>query len=82
MTRARLKQKTSVKIGIFMGLYSFIYSILFIWERSVSFQIILCSGSSILSILFQVFDPGEVLYIYESPAGYGLIILRLTGWIW
>lgn len=30
----------------------------------------------------QVFDPGEVLYVYESPAGYGLIILRLTGWIW
>ncbi|RXG69171.1 Transmembrane protein [Armadillidium vulgare] len=27
------------------------------------------------------FDPGEVLYIYESPAGYGLVGLRGIGWI-
>ncbi|KAH1012053.1 hypothetical protein HUJ04_001296 [Dendroctonus ponderosae] len=27
-----------------------------------------------------VFDPGEVLYLYESPAGYSLITLRLCGW--
>ncbi|RWS10598.1 hypothetical protein B4U79_15302, partial [Dinothrombium tinctorium] len=30
----------------------------------------------------KFFDPGEVLYIYESPAGYGLIALRIVGWIW
>ncbi|CAG9769967.1 unnamed protein product [Ceutorhynchus assimilis] len=28
-----------------------------------------------------VFDPGEVLYLYESPAGYSLIMLRLCAWI-
>ncbi|XP_071541132.1 transmembrane protein 145-like isoform X2 [Panulirus ornatus] len=28
----------------------------------------------------QVFDPGQVLYIYESPAGYGLTVLRLLAW--
>ncbi|XP_017786554.1 PREDICTED: transmembrane protein 145-like [Nicrophorus vespilloides] len=28
----------------------------------------------------KVFDPGEVLYTYESPAGYGLIILRVIAW--
>ncbi|CAH1099536.1 unnamed protein product [Psylliodes chrysocephalus] len=28
----------------------------------------------------KVFDPGEVLYLYESPAGYGLIILRILAW--
>ncbi|EFA08479.2 transmembrane protein 145 isoform X1 [Tribolium castaneum] len=28
----------------------------------------------------NVFDPGEVLYLYESPAGYGLIILRVLAW--
>ncbi|KAL0281143.1 UNVERIFIED_CONTAM: hypothetical protein PYX00_002219 [Menopon gallinae] len=26
------------------------------------------------------FDPGEVLYLYDSPAGYGLIILRIVAW--
>ncbi|XP_023218945.1 transmembrane protein 145-like [Centruroides sculpturatus] len=30
----------------------------------------------------KFFDPGEVLYLYESPAGYGLIALRLLGWAW
>lgn len=63
VTRARLPSKTSLKIGIFMGMYTIIYAALLTWERSV-------------------FDPGEVLYTYESPAGYGLIILRLGGWVW
>ena len=27
-----------------------------------------------------MFDPGEVLYLYESPAGYGLITLRICAW--
>ncbi|KAL3271263.1 hypothetical protein HHI36_021754 [Cryptolaemus montrouzieri] len=27
-----------------------------------------------------VFDPGEVLYLFESPAGYALIILRIIAW--
>lgn len=30
----------------------------------------------------KVFDPGEVLYTYESPPGYGLIALRLIAWVW
>lgn len=30
--------------------------------------------------MFQFFDPGEVLYLYESPAGYGLVILRILAW--
>ncbi|XP_077564970.1 transmembrane protein 145-like isoform X2 [Haemaphysalis longicornis] len=30
----------------------------------------------------QYFDPGEVLYLYESPAGYGIVALRLIGWGW
>ncbi len=29
----------------------------------------------------QFFDPGLVLYIYESPAGYSLLTLRLVGWL-
>lgn len=31
-------------------------------------------------IIFKEFDPGEVLYLYESPAGYGLIVLRICAW--
>ena len=31
---------------------------------------------------FQFFDEGLVLYFYESPPGYGLITMRLIGWLW
>merc|ERR1719192_711666 len=27
------------------------------------------------------FDPGKVLYLYESTFGYGLVILRMVGWL-
>ncbi|XP_022251822.1 transmembrane protein 145-like [Limulus polyphemus] len=63
ITRGRLRSMTSAKIGIFMTLYTVIYSALFIYEK-------------------KVFDPGEVLYIYDSPAGYGLVGMRLVGWSW
>ncbi|KAI8775177.1 transmembrane protein 145, partial [Biomphalaria glabrata] len=29
-----------------------------------------------------MFDPGEVLYYYESPPGYGMITIILIGWLW
>nr|XP_047130393.1 transmembrane protein 145-like isoform X2 [Hydra vulgaris] len=28
------------------------------------------------------FDPGYVLYLYESPAGVGVCILRIIAWVW
>jgi hypothetical protein len=34
------------------------------------------------SFVFQFFDEGLVLYFYESPPGYGLIAMRLIGWLW
>eukprot|EP00794_Sanderia_malayensis_P011259 gene11259-12439_t len=30
----------------------------------------------------KAFDPGKVLYLYESPAGYGLCGMRVLAWIW
>ncbi|CAG5120176.1 unnamed protein product [Candidula unifasciata] len=29
-----------------------------------------------------LFDPGLVLYYYESPPGYGMITVILIGWLW
>lgn len=31
-------------------------------------------------MIIQAFDPGEVLNLYESPAGFGLAALRCIGW--
>ncbi|XP_012944054.1 transmembrane protein 145 [Aplysia californica] len=40
----------------------------------------------IISVLFiwegLLFDPGKVLYYYESPPGYGLIAMQLIAWLW
>ncbi len=30
----------------------------------------------------QVFDPGEVLYMYDSPIAAGITFLRIVGWLW
>lgn len=37
----------------------------------------------ILIFLYQseAFDPGLVLYLYESPPGYALLILKLWAWV-
>ncbi|KAL1139755.1 hypothetical protein AAG570_006732, partial [Ranatra chinensis] len=51
---------------------------------SVKLTIFMCLYVVTFSTLFLYeklfFDPGEVLYLYESPAGFGLIILRLGAW--
>jgi len=61
VTRARLRQISSIKLAVFMCSYSVAYASLFIYEQ-------------------VFFDPGLVLYIYDSVAGYGLVILRFVGW--
>ncbi|XP_028967908.1 transmembrane protein 145 [Galendromus occidentalis] len=37
---------------------------------------------SLLMYEQYVFDPGYVLYLYESPAGYAIIVLRILSWAW
>lgn len=53
-------------------------------KLSVALALFFCLFTLTYAVLFiyeaEVFDPGKVLYIYESPAGYGLIALRLVGW--
>ncbi|CAB3987852.1 transmembrane 145-like, partial [Paramuricea clavata] len=47
------------------------------------FSTLYCFCFVILFIYEQIiFDPGKVLYIYESPAGIGICILRVLAWVW
>ncbi|CAG9857921.1 unnamed protein product [Phyllotreta striolata] len=51
---------------------------------SIKLTVFMCLYAVTYAALFiyeaNVFDPGEVLYLYESPAGYGLITLRILAW--
>ncbi|CAG4967306.1 unnamed protein product [Colias eurytheme] len=51
---------------------------------TVKLTVFMCCYILTYVVLFiyqaKAFDPGEVLYLYESPAGYGLIVLRISGW--
>ncbi|XP_029186224.2 transmembrane protein 145-like isoform X2 [Acropora millepora] len=57
---------------------------------SSSGQIKLSIFGTVYSVCFAVlffyeaavFDPGEVLYIYESAAGVGICVLRVIAWLW
>ncbi|XP_045617434.1 transmembrane protein 145 [Procambarus clarkii] len=49
--------------------------------RLTVFMCLYCTTYISLFIYEQeIFDPGEVLYLYESPAGYGLLVLRSLAW--
>lgn len=62
VTRAKLRQQSSIKLTIFICSYIIIYVSLFLTEQ-------------------LYFDPGQVLYLYESTFGYGLVMLRILGWL-
>ena len=62
VTRAKLRQASSIKLTIFICSYIIMYVALFLMEQ-------------------LYFDPGQVLYLYESTFGYGLVILRMIGWL-
>ncbi|KAL4657663.1 hormone-sensitive lipase-like [Arapaima gigas] len=63
VTRARISHSGSVKLSIYMTVYTITYVVLFIYEA-------------------EFFDPGWVLYAYDSPAGYGLMGLQLLAYVW
>ena len=62
VTRARLRQMSTIKVTVFICAYIIMYMALFLCEK-------------------LYFDPGKVLYLYESSFGYGLVILRMVGWL-
>ncbi|MBN3300492.1 TM145 protein, partial [Amia calva] len=63
VTRGRISHSGSVKLSVYMTLYTITYIILFIYEA-------------------EFFDPGLVLYGYDSPAGYGLMALQALAYVW
>lgn len=40
------------------------------------------ANGGVFGFFWQFFDPGEVLYAYDSPAGYGLMGLQLLAYVW
>ncbi|XP_045298187.1 transmembrane protein 145 isoform X2 [Leopardus geoffroyi] len=63
VTRGRISHSGSVKLSVYMTLYTLTHVVLLIYEA-------------------EFFDPGQVLYTYESPAGYGLIGLQVAAYVW
>ncbi|XP_039297438.1 transmembrane protein 145-like [Nilaparvata lugens] len=53
-------------------------------NSSIKLTVFMClyviSYYSLFQYEKEYFDPGEVLYTYESPVGYGLIGLRIAAW--
>lgn len=83
ITRGRLSSAGIVKIGIFIACYSFLYCTLFIYESRVRLATALWRQKGRQGMgMGQAFDPAEVLYLYDSPGGYGILVLGLVGWAW
>ncbi|KAG8143497.1 hypothetical protein E2320_000719 [Naja naja] len=59
----RISHTGSIKLSVYMTLYTITHVVLFIYEA-------------------EFFDQAQVLYTYESPAGYGLIALQFVAYIW
>lgn len=79
ITRARLSTASTVKITVFINLYIVVYIGLYIYQAEVKPN----TNYNALNIQFcrfQAFDPGDVLNLYESAAGYSLAGLRCFAW--
>ena len=62
VTRAKLSPKGTMKVFLFIFLFSMIYFVSFVYH-------------------VNIFDPGEVLYFYESPPGFCTLGLKATIWL-
>ncbi|XP_050416029.1 transmembrane protein 145 [Patella vulgata] len=55
-------------------------------QGTIKLTVFTCIYIVVYSVMFiweaELFDPGKVLYVYDSPPGYGLIAMRIVGWIW
>ncbi|XP_072440725.1 transmembrane protein 145-like [Chiloscyllium punctatum] len=63
VTRGRISRSGSMKLTIYMTLYTTTHIVLLTYEA-------------------EFFDPGQVLYTFESPVGYGLIVLQFVAYAW
>jgi len=52
---------------------------------AIKVTVFVCAYSIMYAGLFLAerlyFDPGKVLYLYDSVFGYGLVIMRMVGWL-
>lgn len=81
ITRARLSSSSTIKLTVFVNLYIVTYISLFIYQSQVLRIHHFTKLSKFTSTSTpQAFDPGEVLNLYESPAGFGLVGLRCVAW--
>ncbi|ESP00088.1 hypothetical protein LOTGIDRAFT_213289, partial [Lottia gigantea] len=55
-------------------------------QGAIKITVFMCIYIVVYAVLFiweaELFDPGKVLYLYDSPPGYGLVAMRLIGWLW
>ena len=80
ITRARISSSSTIKLTIFINIYIVAYISLFIFQANVSDILFKIKTYLTIQHFQQAFDPGEVLNLYESPAGFGLAGLRLGAW--
>lgn len=83
ITRARLSSSSTIKLTVFVNLYIVTYISLFIYQSQVSNCVKFLhmkNSETVFMLNDQAFDPGEVLNLYESPAGFGLAGLRCIAW--
>ncbi|XP_069769367.1 transmembrane protein 145-like [Narcine bancroftii] len=79
VTRGRISRSGSVKLVVYMTLYTITHAGLFIYEAEVRLHLLPPTPPQDTT---KFFDPGQVLYTYESAVGYGLMVLQCVAYLW